>query len=226
MGAAEDAPNFVWNGVRRVVRVAGVSLGVLMAGSVADAAMLGRPVRAAQVPSSGIVAGAQSGGGDVEAAAVTLGAVTVGGLFMRAIINSRKDDKEEQRRLEVECKRLEEEETERALRVQRRKMEQVEGGSANQVPDDELMSDFMKRVQSLGKPEDDVTESTDKDHMRQNPIPDRGTGSMLLDRPSDGEDSDEPQSSLQAEGSESGEAVNQEGLDMLKRMWNLDSNKE
>lgn len=135
---------------------------------------------------------------------------------MRAIVNSRRDEKEEQRRLEAECKRLAEEEEERIRRTKRKQMEQVDTSSV--APDADLMSDLRKRVQTLSNDGDEDTDSSNKDdNMRHTPIPDRGTGSMLLDRPDDESDSD-----AQASSAESMEQpANPDELEMLKRMWNM-----
>lgn len=149
---------------------------------------------------------------------MTLGAVTIGGLVMRAIVSSRRDDEAEKKRLEAECNRLEQEEKERALRVKRKKMEMVEGGSVVR-DDDELLSDFMKRVQSLENAEEDDDDNDDA-AMRHTPIPDRGTGSAVLDRPDD--DETEP-AEPQAVEPQQEELAKPEELEMLNRMWNLNS---
>lgn len=136
---------------------------------------------------------------------------------MRAIVSSRRDDEAEKKRLEAECNRLEQEEKERALRVKRKKMEMVEGGSV--VRDDELLSDLMKRVQSLENADDDDDGDNDDAAMRHIPIPDRGTGSAVLDRPDDETEPAEPQ----AVEPEQEELPKPEELEMLNRMWNLSS---
>ena len=218
----------VWDGVKRVISVSAVSLGVLMSGGVVVQAFSGNKslhVATQSTQSTGKVSVGKDAAGDVEAAAMTLGAVTIGGLVMRAIISSRRDEEEEKRRLQEECERLEREEKERALRVKRKRMEQVEDKD-NLVPDDELMSSFMKRVQNLdSRAEDSSDEKAKPDdgkkaNMRHSPIPDRGTGSALLDRPESADDADNASGKDTADGTEA-EPVNPEKLEMLKRMWDL-----
>lgn len=157
---------------------------------------------------------------------MTLGAVTIGGLVMRAIVKSRHDEDEEKSRVAMECQRLQDEEKERALRVKRKKMESVDGVA---VDDDLLMSDFMNRVKSLESDSpQDADDPTDPTHMRHNPIPDRGLGSALLDRPdvdADAADSDDGLDIIEEEQQQLPEPdlANAEQAEMLKRMWNLSS---
>lgn len=177
--------------------------------------------------------------GDVEAAAVTLGAVTVGGLVMRAVLASRRDEDKEREELAAECARLEEEEMERSKRLKRRAMERVEG--SDELPeDDALLSSLQKRLQdgaSDGSSDssnipgillekDDEDDDEKKKHMRNSPIPDRGTGSMLLERP-DGSDEAGDGEERPGGGEQDG-AAKQDSLEMLNRMWNIssDSNEE
>lgn len=156
--------------------------------------------------------------GDVEAAAVTLGAVTVGGLVMRAVLASRRDEDKEREKLAVECARLEEEEILRARRLKRKAMERVD--EADALPeDDALQSSLLKRLQDIDA--GDAPTDDDKKFMRNSPIPDRATGSMLLDRPTD---DDAKRGDPAPSADEDDEApVNADELEMLNRMWNLNA---
>lgn len=209
-----------------MIRVSTVSLGVLfcsMRGVEANSSQVHVPRDAA---------------GDVEAAAVTLGAVTVGGLVMRAVLASRRDEDKEREELAAECARLEEEEVERSKRLKRKAMERVEG--SDQLPEDEaLLSSLQKRLQdgasdgtsdSSSIPgilleKDDEDEDEKKKHLRNSAIPDRGAGSMLLERP-DGEG--EGGDGEERGGGEEDETAKKDSLEMLNRMWNIssDSNEE
>lgn len=122
------------------------------------------------------------------------------------------------------------------------------GADVKPVSDADLMSELRKRLQSMdGDDEsDDENGGADSgseggddgddgdDNMRHKPIPDRGTGSALLERP-DGDDgngrgvggnSSGTTDGVKAEGG-SDEAigddpeVNADDLEKLKRMWNL-----
>lgn len=222
---ASAAPAPAWDGVRQVLRVSALSVAMLLAGTVGPPRTLPRSglrvpgSHAAQITST---VKDTSGTGDVEAAAMTLGAVTIGGLVMRAIVSARRDEEQERRRLAEECKRLEEEEKERALRAERRKMEAVEGGV---MGDEDLMSDFMQRVKSLERgDDDDEDDAFDNDAaMRHTPIPDRGTGSALLERPENDVSADEGENRGQRNEGSAEELPNPEELEMLNRMWNLSS---
>lgn len=167
---------------------------------------------------------------EVQTAAFTLGAVTIGGLAMRAIVQTLRNPEAEQKEVEANCERLAQEEEERARRAARRKMEQVDEPT---LDDDELRSALQNRMSSLnsdsdGDPgtEDDLSDELKK-YMRNTPIPDRGTGSMLLDRPDDDDDDDDSNDGNASDDSEStnnpSDAPNQENLEFLKRMWNLSS---
>lgn len=159
---------------------------------------------------------------------MTLGAVTLGGLVMRAIITKSRDEKAEREKLQAECKRLEEEEADRARRAHRKKLETVEASEIE--GDEDLWVEFRKRVENMDS--DDVTldsSNTKDDNMRHSPIPDRGTGSALLDRPQsvdggakpnspDAEGEDGEGSAKDAEGDQ---LANPDDMEMLKRMWNL-----
>ena len=148
---------------------------------------------------------------------------------LRAIISSRRDEEAEKRKLKEECDRLQREEEDRALRMKRRRMEALDEEERERLKtDDELMSSFMKRLQNIdgegegegdGDGEGEVDQGTKgKDTtMRHSPIPDRGTGSMLLDRPEEG-------------GGDAGDKENtddsnasKDELEMLNRMWNLNA---
>lgn len=197
-----------WDGVRRVVKASAVSLSVLLC------AFGGTPPTPASASSgAGSVRVQRESASDVEAAAVTLGAVTVGGLVMRAVLASRHDEEKERAKLAAECARLEQEEILHARRLKHKAMERVEGD--DDLPeDDTLQSSLMKRMQDLG--DDEAGEKEDK-FMRHTPIPDRGTGSMLLDRPDDAAVDEEEK------GAGEEEDVSPERLEMLNRMWNLSS---
>ncbi|CDF37846.1 unnamed protein product [Chondrus crispus] len=58
--------------------------------------------------------------------------------------------------------------------------------------------------------------------MRHSPIPDRGMGSAVLERP-DGEDGDVGEVGEVGEAEEEEQTAKPEELDMLNRMWNLSS---
>lgn len=168
---------------------------------------------------------------------------------MRAVISRSRDEESERAKLAAECARLEEEERARALRAERAKLEAVDS------PSDDLMSEFRKRIESMDKDKDNLdssySSSTDsgsdsdddkKDHMRHSPIPDRGTGSAVLDRPDNTSSSDssedddenandENNNQPMASNSKTGDGSDSDGdnfakpdqLEMLKRMWNLSS---
>ncbi len=208
-----EIPLAAYRFARKVVSVSVLSLTVLMSGI--------RGVNANSV--GGQVQIPRDSASDVEAAAVTLGAVTVGGLVMRAILTSRRDEDKEREKLAAECARLEQEELLRARRLERKAMERVEGDE--ELPeDDALRNSLSKRLKDMENADDSSDDNAvpgilldkpeDKNKfMRNNPIPERGTGSMLLDRP-DGNESG---------GTEGGNG-NEEALEKLRRMWNLDAN--
>lgn len=234
----------IWNGIRRLVRVSALSASFILA----PAFTLGmnrapQIPRGEETPITTIIAQRTLGGGssaiaatkqashsspssstsDVEAAAMTLGAVTLGGLLMRAIVSRSRDEEAERAKLAAECARLEREEQARALRAQRAKLESVE------TPSDDIMSELRKRLETMNEDSSDDTSSTDpdskSDHMRHSPIPDRGNGSAVLDRPDSSNNGNNDEIRGDADSSESrrdGEAfAKPDELEMLKRMWNL-----
>lgn len=150
---------------------------------------------------------------------------------MRVILSRSRDEAAERAKLEAECKRLEEEERQRALRAERKRLESVEGGEQ----DEELWSAFRKRLESIDTEQlDETTKNTKKDNMRHNPIPDRGMGSAVLDRPdsnnsdtnanSDSSDSTDGGDEGEGQGESRSEGENlakPDEAEMLKRMWNL-----
>ena len=196
-----------WERVRRAVRVSALTLALATSGVMGP---VGQEALAAGAPAAAVKD--TSGTGDAEAAAMTLGAVTIGGLVMRAIVHARRDEDSERERVAAECGRLEKEEGERMRRRERKKMEMVDGAV---VKDEELMTELMKRVQSL---EDGEEDGEAEDEMRHSPIPDRGMGSAVLERP-DGEDGEVGE----AGDEEEEQAPKPEELDMLNRMWDLSS---
>eukprot|EP00177_Eucheuma_denticulatum_P006203 GFKZ01011316.1.p1 GENE.GFKZ01011316.1~~GFKZ01011316.1.p1 ORF type:complete len:279 (+),score=73.01 GFKZ01011316.1:263-1099(+) len=161
-------------------------------------------VSAAMRTSSNVVR--ESSTSDVEAAAMTLGAVTLGGLFMRVILSRSRDEKREQERVAAECQRLEEEEQQRMLRRERKRMESVE---ASEVEGDSgLMDELRKRVESMEE-QSDVKDTDAKELKWGN----GGMGSAVLERPDSGA----------TESSDSGERGGGEDVEMLKRMWDMSS---
>lgn len=104
-------------------------------------------------------------------------------------------------------------------------MENLEDHDVAPISDDQLMSDFMSRVTSLETDDSDLDDNQSNDpSMRHSPIPDRGTGSAVLDPPDrsdphhhDDLDSPDHPSDL------SPEMAKPEEAEMLKRMWNLSS---
>lgn len=221
MNAQQDGSRWA-AGLRRAVHVSAVSLSVLVCalrgGSGANAGASGGQVHVPREAAS-----------DVEAAAITLGAVTVGGLVMRAVLASRRDEDKEREKLAAECARLEEEEMERSRRLRRKAMEKVEG--SEELPeDDALQSSLQRRLQDIGEDDgEDDGEDAEKKFMRNSPIPDRGTGSMLLDRPDAGDQATTRKGTSADDGEEEEEeeeeeeGASAEELEMLKRMWNLNS---
>lgn len=139
---------------------------------------------------------------------MTLGAVTLGGLFMRVILSRSRDEKREQERVAAECQRLEEEEQQRMLRRERKRMESVE---ASEVEGDAgLMDELRKRVESMEEPSD--VKETDVKELKW------GNGSMgsaVLERPEDG-----------GIEQDSGDRAGGEDVEMLKRMWDMSSEGE
>lgn len=184
---------------------------------------------------------------DVEVAAMTLGAVTLGGVIMRTLLTVSRDQKAERDRLAKECARLQDEEENRALRLERTRLETA-GLSSRPDPDadqNELMSALRQRVQNMeesddeddedvndgsvsGKQNDDRKKNKKKknEDMRQSPIPDRGMGSAVLERPdgdandeNNGQDDSEQDNDENPPGGET--LAKPDQAEMLKRMWNL-----
>lgn len=222
----------VWDGVRRVVRLSALSASFLLAGALPQNSSVPSFRQFGPQPAIAAASSTASNTSDVEAAALTLGAVTVGGVLMRVIVNSRRDKDEEQKRLAIECKRLEDAENERAKRVKRKKMENVDGENVN---DEQLMSDLMKRLKSLegDEQDDDNPDLSNSPDMRHTPIPDRGLGSAVLERPGEGQDVSKQPVDPEYEGDQSDDQnvadiqpqdlAKPEEAEMLKRMWNLSS---
>lgn len=163
---------------------------------------------------------------------MTLGAVTLGGLVMRAIINRSRDDTADRAKLDAECKRLEEEEHDRARRAERKKLETVEASELE--GDGELWSELRKRVETIEADEPSSADtassssaaSDKKNDMRHSPIPDRGTGSALLDRPQSVDGNQEVSSNNNSSGEDETDSENKaqgnpDDMEMLKRMWNM-----
>lgn len=207
----QQQPNGRFILLRRVVRVTVISFS-LMISTLRGANATGQ----VQIP--------RGSASDVEAAAVTLGAVTVGGLVMRAILTSGRDEEKEREKLAAECARLEEEEILRARRLERKAMERVD---EEELPeDDALRNSLSKRLKDIENNEDNsipgiLLDNDDKDkskYLRNTPIPERGgSGSMLLDRPEDESGGDGNEGVLD-------NSDNTEALEKLRRMWNLDAN--
>lgn len=224
----------VWNGVCKLVRLTALSATLLLAPAATRASSSASrrvtpPVAMASASTSSSTSSSSSTS-DVEAAAMTLGAVTLGGLCMRVILSRSRDEAAEKAKLEAECNRLAEEERQRALRAERKRLESVDGDEQ----DEQLWSAFRKRLESLDSEESDqTTKNTKKDDMRHNPIPDRGMGSAVLDRPDNNKsDSNSNSDPTDSNGDEEGERegnIKSEGenlakpdeAEMLKRMWNL-----
>lgn len=188
---------------------------------------------------------------DVEVAAMTLGAVTLGGIIMRTLLTVSRDQKAERDRLAKECARLQDEEENRALRLERTRLETAGLSSRPDSDEDQnqLMSALRQRVQNMeesgddddddnandgsvsGKQNDDRKKNKKKKNqdMRQSPIPDRGMGSAVLERP-DGNANDENNNKNDNEDDSEQDNDNPPGgetlaqpdqAEMLKRMWNL-----
>lgn len=222
----------VWNGVCKLVRLTALSATLLLAPAASRASSSASrrvtpPVAMASTSTSSH--SSSSSTSDVEAAAMTLGAVTLGGLCMRVILSRSRDEAAEKAKLEAECNRLAEEERQRALRAERKRLESVDGDEK----DEQLWSAFRKRIESLDSEEpDQTTKNTKKDNMRHNPIPDRGMGSAVLDRPGSNKSGSNTNSDRTDNNVDEGEGeddIGSEGenlakpdeAEMLKRMWNL-----
>jgi hypothetical protein len=214
-----------WALVRRAAAAAGIAGALLACAPFAGAAQRGGGSGTGRV-----VAAATS---EVEAAAVTLGVVTVGGLAMRAVVHARTDPDADRKKAEEQSIRLAKEEEERGRRMARKRMEQVDDGEGDALDDDELLSDLQSRLELLNAADSDadaeadgIRDDLDK-FMRHNPIPERGTGSMLLDRPDEGDvvdatPSSPPQEDDNMDQDDAG-TPDPENLELLKRMWNLNS---
>lgn len=241
-------PAGVWDGISRAIKVSTVSTTLLLASLFVphDHRRIHgpSPASAAATPTTTTTTAAASASdtSDVEAAALTLGAVTLGGLVMRLIINRSRDDESEKKRLADQCDRLQQEEHNRTLRMARTQLESIPdpqqptsqtdvGGDGDGV---DLMSELRKRVESLENNAKDsnanANTDTDNKDIRHSPIPDRGTGSALLDRPdaTNEYDSDDAQNKKKEkdetkddEDDLAAKSAKPEQLEMLKRMWNL-----
>lgn len=225
---SKDKPTGIWNGITKLVRLTALSATLLLAPGISRGSAGIRRV-SPPVAMASSSATTSSNSSDVEAAAMTLGAVTLGGLCMRVILSRSRDEAAEKAKLEAECQRLAEEERQRALRAERKRLESVEGDEQ----DDQLWSAFRKRVESLDSEESDQSKTTKNDNMRHNPIPDRGMGSAVLDRPDNDKSNPEDNSgSSESDDNDNEDQPNSENLakpdelEMLKRMWNLSSDKE
>lgn len=224
-------PVLKWDGLRRIVRVSAVALSVMMCSA-----------RGVEANTDSQVHVPRDSASDVEAAALTLGAVTVGGLVMRAVLASRRDEDKEREKLAAECARLEQEEILRTRRLQRKAMERVE--EDEELPeDDALQSSLLKRLNDMKnsdtqdgdvakddgqggivaeKPNDNPNKFT-----RNTPIPDRGTGSMLLERPDANGGADEDENKAKGgSGSNQDAVVNSGDLEMLERMFKKSSDDD
>ncbi|PXF46784.1 hypothetical protein BWQ96_03475 [Gracilariopsis chorda] len=184
---------------------------------------------------------------DVESAALTLAAVTVGALVMRAVVNSQRDDDAYRKKVAEQSQRLQQEEDMRALRIQRSEMEAVNTDSDKQPQtsdDDQFLQAFRERVSGLNMErdpddtEEDDTNNSDKYDKQQLDLvnmPDRSTGSAVLDKPDDLPDTPDPTaankepvepSSSQTDDEHDAQPpsmADPEQAEMLKRMWNLNS---
>lgn len=186
---------------------------------------------------------------DVEVAAMTLGAVTLGGIIMRTLLTVSRDKQAERDRLAKECARLQDEEENRALRLERTRLETAGLSSRPDSDEDqnELMSALRQRVQNMeeseeddddddvndgsvsGMQNDDMKKNKKNQDMRQSPIPDRGMGSAVLERP-DGDANGENKNKNDEEDDSEQDNDNPPGgetlakpdqAEMLKRIWNL-----
>lgn len=218
--------------MRRAATAAGVA-GALFVGGVG--AVEASAANGGASPSRGRQTVVASANSDVEAAAVTLGAVTVGGLAVKAVLRAKRDPEKELKEVEEASALKQAEEVERARRLERRSMEGWGGdGDGDGIDDEVLMEDFLSRVASLGDSEavDDGDEGADGEGgtsgvLREFPIPDRGaSGSAVLERPDETADADVGGVEEAAEGAESDDEVDEDSLEMLKKMWSLDSPDE
>lgn len=156
-----------------------------------------------------------------------VGAVVVAGVKVLQWGRKGRSQEEEVRRAEVESEKLQKEEEERMRGRERRKLEGVGGyGVGISAEEEEMWGDdvlrekLKKRMEKLEKGEEDEEDAEDKRNMRYKPIPDRGMGSMLLDRPGDGDEDkeeDEEESEVPASAA---------SVEMLKRMWSLNDGED
>lgn len=219
----------VWPTMRRIFRASAISAAMLFGPTLLPPKSLpsnraGTPVAIAATKTQKTDSHSTS---DVEAAAMTLGAVTIGAILMRTVVHSRRDEEAEKARVAAECERLAKEEEERARRIKRKKMEAVDIQSNSpdgvlNMDDGDIMSALKKRVQTLedgtDQDQDEQDNEDDQDtHMRHAPIPDRGMGSAVLDRPDDEDDEETPNDENEEKLAKPDE------LEMLNRMWNLSS---
>eukprot|EP00178_Gracilaria_changii_P022744 TRINITY_DN677_c0_g1_i4.p1 TRINITY_DN677_c0_g1~~TRINITY_DN677_c0_g1_i4.p1 ORF type:complete len:306 (-),score=54.44 TRINITY_DN677_c0_g1_i4:2863-3780(-) len=177
---------------------------------------------------------------DVETAFMTLAAVSLGGLIMRAIVRSRQNDEAYRKKVLEDSRRLQEEENLRALRIKRTEMEAVENDETSEDDDDEFMKAFRERVSDLqtdGEKEPnedkDASDKYGKQELDLVNTQDRGTGSAVLDKPdNEGPAASSASQSDQTQDSESDRddadvvppsMAKPEQAEMLKRMWNLNS---
>jgi hypothetical protein len=198
------------------------------------------PARAAGRPGAAAPLASVSSPSDVEAAAFTLGALTLGGLAMRAVVAARRDPEAEKRAVENECERLRVQEAERMRRAARRRMKEVESG----IDDETLMSEFQSAIARLsdgGDSEsfgeafdlDDDGGDADVDISKKGPGKGKGkrgaaasgAGSMVLERPGEGADEKGNDEEDNIDGG-SLDGPSAESLDLLKRMWNLSSDDD
>lgn len=150
---------------------------------------------------------------------------------MRGIVNARRDPEEEQRKAEEASIRFAKEEEERTRRLARKKMEEVDDpAEGSGFDDDELLSDFQSRVASINADSDADAEadalSDDKQNMRNSPVPDRGTGSMLMERPDESSKEGDDESGDERSQEPNKPTSDPDSLELLNRMWKLDSPDE
>ena len=157
-----------------------------------------------------------------------VGAAVVAGVKMLQFGRQGKVKEMEVKRAAEESEKLQKLEEERTRGRERRKMEGVGGfgtviGSTEQGgeeawADDALREGLKRRLERLEKGETDENEKEDgedKRNMRYKPIPDRGMGSMLLERPGEGEEDKEE------EKKDDEVTASASSVEMLKRMWSL-----
>lgn len=161
---------------------------------------------------------------------------------MRVVTNRARNEEVEKQRLAEECDRLQQEEVDRTKRLKRSQLESFDtpddaaSEQSNAVGGesvDDIMAELRKRVESIEKQEDvegataATAEAEDKTNdLRHSPIPDRGTGSAVLERPDETagvqDTGDQVAHNDKKKNDEQDESLAKpDQLEMLNRMWNL-----